>query len=69
MGLPCPSCGRTTHQKIIESRSRSKGSVFRRRECACGARFSTQEEIVDTTSSRATDSVNDRLLRNPSGRA
>ena len=74
MGLSCPDCGRTTHQKIIESRPRlNKGSVFRRRECACGCRFSTCEEIVvEEKVLRATDGVkrrNERLLRNPAGQA
>jgi len=43
-GIPCPECGSTVLHKVIDTRRR-KGWIHRRRECACGERFSTTEVI------------------------
>lgn len=46
LGFSCPECSAARTQ-VLETRSRnSMGTIFRRRECANGHRFSTQEIVV-----------------------
>jgi len=48
--MRCPLCG-TDDDKVIDSRSQAEGTVIkRRRECnACGRRFTTYEQLSDTS--------------------
>ena len=42
--MKCPKCG--SKMWVIDSRERC-GGVYRRRECECGNRVSSYEEIID----------------------
>lgn len=45
-GIPCPACGQTSSD-VAETRPRSKGVIYRRRECLnCGNKFTTTETLA-----------------------
>ena len=43
--LKCPTCGHRGWCEVTETRGTASG-ITRRRECECGARFSTVETVV-----------------------
>jgi transcriptional regulator NrdR family protein len=47
--VPCPKCSlRQSH--VVDSRGTKAGAVRRRRQCACGLRYTTYEHLgVDPT--------------------
>jgi transcriptional regulator NrdR family protein len=47
MSFPCTHC-LSDKTSVIDSRSTTKGGIRRRRECeVCGAKFTTQEVLID----------------------
>lgn len=40
----CPKC-HELNSKVIDTRRSLAGSVWRRRECVCGERFTTYEQV------------------------
>lgn len=45
-GVTCPSCG-VSDSEVIDTQPTSYG-IRRRRRCACGNRFTTREEVVQS---------------------
>ena len=43
--LTCPKCGRKGWCEVTNTRGNPDGTIHRRRECSCGARFSTVETV------------------------
>ena len=42
--MPCPDCGKRC-SKVVDTRGTLSGAIRRRRECLCGRRFTTWEQL------------------------
>jgi len=60
VGLKCPECGAWTD--VVESRPSEVHGYRRRRECANGHRFTTEEVVIPEE--QLTKERRDRLMRN-----